>query len=214
MLPRSSARREHFLRLTSDGCDTLYQLAGKTLNCNTCGQEFTTRYVGREVKFCSHACYGISRRKPKIEVECGRCDKSFLVFPGEIARAKRLGRQKVYCSRSCRARDRRRSFNSYAHLRLSDDHSYRAMATANGLILEHRLAMAQHIGRLLLPHEDVHHLNGNRSDNRIENLELWTRSHPKGQRVEEKIAWARSFLAEYGIETCERSPNDRRRTAR
>lgn len=42
----------------------------------------------------------------------------------------------------------------------------------SGYILAYRLIMEQHLGRLLLTTEHVHHLNGDPSDNRIENLQL------------------------------------------
>lgn len=64
--------------------------------------------------------------------------------------------------------------------------------------LQHRHLVEEALGRALLSHENVHHINGNREDNRIENLELWSTSQPAGQRVEDKIAWAKELLLQYG----------------
>lgn len=62
---------------------------------------------------------------------------------------------------------------------------------------EHSVVMESVIGRSLLPEETVHHKNGQRDDNRPENLELWSTSQPPGQRVADKVEWARQILALY-----------------
>lgn len=63
---------------------------------------------------------------------------------------------------------------------------------------EHRHVMEHELGRPLWPDESVHHKNGNRADNRIDNLELWSRYQPSGQRVEDKLTWAAEIIRRYG----------------
>ncbi len=65
--------------------------------------------------------------------------------------------------------------NGYREVKIYPDNPYFSMATKQGYILEHRLVMAQHLGRCLKPWEIPHHKNEIKTDNRVKNLKLTIR---------------------------------------
>lgn len=146
--------------------------------------------------------YSQLRRGLPLTGEIGRPKPKPCLFDGCEKRARRQG----YCdghgaqiARGEKPRELRRQVeggawrkqpNGYVMRRISENGEKRSIA-------QHRWVMEKHIGRKILPHENIHHKNGDRADNRIENLEIWNTSQPAGQRPEDKVAWAKELLALY-----------------
>ena len=116
-------------------------------------------------------CGGLKQRKSKV---CQKCHF--------------LSKQYPYSQKRHKSKDVYLYFYYKAH----------PYADRTGRILEHRLIFEQKLGRYLLPFESIHHKNNIRIDNRIENLELWSKVQPSGARVKDLVEWAKEILKLYG----------------
>lgn len=144
---------------------------GRQGTCRTCRKELYAHLNYSAGKTCQDC------GKPVVNHSKGRCLQC-----GAVAR------------RGVGGGHRARNVQGYVVVNSYWDHPN---SNRRGQVLEHVLVMSEMLGRGLLPGENVHHINGVRDDNRPENLELWSTSQPPGQRVADKVAWAKEILALY-----------------
>ncbi len=171
-----------------------------SLSCRVCGKPLPNdRYADRRL-YCGQSCRIISHRRnmpAKAVQHCLHCGKAFELKRNECLSTG--GRPQKYCSRYCRGAARKgvpspynqggrhTDMYGYVNVLLPANDPLATMRTKNGTVREHRLVMARHLGRPLLKSETVHHIDGDRQNNALENLELWVRPHPDGRRLSDVL---------------------------
>lgn len=159
--------------------------------CPLCNQPFLAKksHAHRRI-YCSIECKGRAKTmRNQMLFVCATCAAEFKRVPSKKTK---------YCSVGCRAKGiaaikRRWHHNPDGYLVSNFTEEGRPRHR-----LQHRMIMEAHLGRPLRPFENVHHRNGVKDDNRIENLEIWITKQPKGQRPQDLIEWAVAILEHHG----------------
>ena len=163
--------------------------------CYQCHHSFRVlRFIPhhRPAKFCSYQCKYLGQRGiirtlwKKTPILCQKCHQSFL---------RKSSPEQRFCSGSCAAKTRTGSRHPSwkGGLKKRKDGYLAVRIPPSKYILQHRLFMERNLGRKLLSSEHVHHLNGVKDDNRIDNLVLLTHNeHSRLTGFERRTAWSRA----------------------
>lgn len=150
---------------------------GTETPCEICGTPVYANASQRakgQGRFCSLACFNVAQSKDTIVKPCAVCGKELRLKPSQ-AHIK-------YCSKDCEAAARTKRPLERMHNgkpARKDDKGYVMVyepshpnTAFKGWQYEHRLVAEQALGRSLRSDEHVHHINGVKDDNRIENLQV------------------------------------------
>jgi hypothetical protein len=177
------------------------------LKCVYCGKFFTVigskleKYESRKGatrRYCSTGCYNEGRKINVPTFICSYCGvtKKRRRFVDATGKEFGFDYTQKFCSKECGYKGRRKPPSRAKGYLIHD--GYRAVKLPGGKrVLEHRLIMEKVLGRSLFADENVHHKDGDRANNDPSNLELWSTSQPCGQRVVDKVNWAKEIVQRY-----------------
>lgn len=148
--------------------------------CETCGKEFEVPKSdhrikdGEKIRYCSKKCMGIGMRTGETK-KCLFCGKEFYTTRND------------FCSRKCARQYRMNNYEHKTYMENGYIVEFHNGYNKKGNVKQHRRIMEEYLGRKLSEDEVVHHKNGIKTDNRIENLEVKSRSkHSSDHRKQEK----------------------------
>lgn len=149
--------------------------------------------------------YKKGRAYIQVQGTCPNCEEKFWVTRANAEISKAGLCTECYKSRKGKKHPRWKIARSitnegYVRIWIGEDHKWAAMGDASFRAFEHRVVMAEKLGRLLGPREHVHHINGNKQDNGPENLALiGAHSHNLLTKTETRIKLLEDTLARYNI---------------
>jgi len=161
--------------------------------CKSCGKEllpanFETNSMFRRAKYCNNTCYQNDHAVKTTWISCLFCNTDFKI---------NINSSRIYCSPKCRYDAAKRDGSTYVGVngyRYIKVHNHPNGAQSNYWMLEHRHIMEQSLGRYLTIEETVHHKDGNKLNNSLDNLEILSNS----EHV--KLHYAKQ-VQEYGYST-------------
>ena len=134
-------------------------------NCKICGKPFKTKPSRWRAKYCSHACHSKGQAVPKEIKTCPTC--------GKVFKSQRSATRK-YCSYPCSTKFGKDNPNWRGGKRKTHRGYIRITIAPYKRKYEHILIIEKKLGRKLKANELVHHINGVKHDNRVENLRVMT----------------------------------------
>lgn len=195
------------------------QVQSTEFACKTCGNSFSLKpsivrayekKFGKLPLYCSRQCAYTGRKADNEATQqfaCEQCGKTVARKRYSATGRVKYYTQQRFCGYECKVAwqiaEAGRKFARGDYGRHIKRNGYVWITVPSAItgkkheMLEHRYVMQGHLGRKLYPEETVHHIDGNRQHNAIENLELFSSRHGPGQRVVDKVAFAIDMLRLY-----------------